>query len=289
MFRLGIDFGGTTIKAGITDSDFNIVHRHTINSNANNTENETINELSHLCKLMQEFQNYETIGIGIPGLVNPKDGLIKNAPNLNLKNVYIKKELEKAINVPIFIDNDANCAALAEHKKGAGKQLVNSVTITLGTGIGGGIIINNQIFRGSFFDAGEFGHMIIELGGRACGCGKFGHWEAYSSASALEKACKMPVKKLFDGLRQGAYLEQSFVQEYFSSLCAGLANIIYILSPDAIIIGGGLSNAGDILLDLINAEIKNHIFGELNTQIRLAKLGNDAGIIGASMLGLGGN
>jgi len=199
MHRIGIDLGGTNIAGGICDAAGNIIKKASVPTFAARGADFVIADIIALCRRLVSdsglsFDDIGSIGIGCPGIVFPPDGSIVSAPNINFTNVPIGKIIGAAFDVPVIVENDANCAALGEAKFGAARGVRNSVTITLGTGIGGGIIINGAIYSGSFFGAGELGHHIICAGGVACGCGNLGCWEAYASATALIRDTKKAAK-----------------------------------------------------------------------------------------------
>ncbi|MDR2168022.1 MAG: ROK family protein, partial [Clostridiales bacterium] len=187
MLTIGVDLGGTNLAAGIVDNG-KILHKMSVATNFKEGAGALIADIARLCnELTADFENIVSIGIGCPGIVNPKEGILVKAPNLGLFNIEISQPLSRLLNLPVFIENDANCAALGEHSRGAAKGAVSSITVTLGTGVGGGIIIDGKIYSGPFFGAGEIGHHVIVVGGEACNCGRRGCWEAYASANALKK------------------------------------------------------------------------------------------------------
>ncbi|MCL2753743.1 MAG: ROK family protein, partial [Defluviitaleaceae bacterium] len=207
-------------------------------------------------------------------------------PNLGIENVDISHQMSMLLNKDVYVENDANCAALAEHRFGVAVGTKNSVTITLGTGIGGGIIIDNKIFAGSLFGGGEIGHHVIKARGEKCSCKRHGCWESYASATALRRMAggKSP-KEVFAKARAGDKALKAVVDEYIEYLCEGLVNIANILQPEIIVIGGGISGEGSYFLDKIHNSINGRFFDNQNpTKIVIAGLGNDAGIIGAALL-----
>ena len=227
--------------------------------------------------------------------------------NLNFRNVPIRSEIQKYINLPVFLDNDANCAALAESVQGAAKDAETSVTITLGTGIGGGIIIGGKIYSGFNFAGGELGHTVIVVDGEQCTCGRKGCWEAYASATALirqtKKAAgdnpeshinklvegevsKIDAKTAFDAAKQGDQVANMVVKQYIKYISEGLINIINIFMPEILVIGGGMQRGG-ISLKPLRDQVDQGVYSTEDiprTKIRTAEMGNDAGIIGAAML-----
>ncbi|MCL2564960.1 MAG: ROK family protein [Defluviitaleaceae bacterium] len=312
MYNIGIDLGGTNIAGGIVDSDGKLVHKKSIPTLHARGADTVITDIITLCKdLAQEssinFDQIKSIGIGCPGIVNPPDGILIYATNLNFKDVSIGEKVSKVLNLPVYIENDANCAALGESMFGAAKGSKHSVAVTLGTGVGGGIIIDGSIYSGPFFGAGELGHHIIRIGGELCGCGGMGCWEAYASATALIRETvkeaknnpnsiinrcvsgnldKITAKTAFDAAAEGDATAKEVVNNYLDHLCVGLSNIINLLQPEIIVIGGGISGQGNTLITAIEDRVSETVLGgSLKTRFVIAQLGNDAGIVGAAMLG----
>ena len=229
--------------------------------------------------------------------------------NLNFLNVPVRDIMKEYINLPIYVDNDANCAALAESVKGAAKDYNSSITITLGTGIGSGIIIDNRIYNGFNSAASELGHMVICVDGIECSCGRKGCWERYASATSLILQTKKAVKKdknsiihelidgdlakidaktAFDAAKKNDELGLKIIKQYIHYLAEGLVNTINIFQPEIVLIGGGVSKEGDYLLNPLRMNVEKSIYSHKyikNTQIGRAQMGNLAGIIGAAMLG----
>jgi glucokinase len=311
MQNIGIDIGGTTIIGGVVDADGKIILKKSTPTLPKRENGLIIADIIALCKSLISDESISakdirSISIGSPGIINPQRGMVINATNLGFINVPLGDMLKAELGYPIHIDNDANCAALGESIFGAAKGSGNSVTVTLGTGIGGGIVTNGSIYAGSFFGAGEVGHHIICMDGEPCCCGMKGCWEAYASASALirdtEKAAKsnphskinhiinadmnkITAKTAFDAAAAGDETAKAVVEQYIDYLCIGLINIINILQPDTIVIGGGVSGEGSELISMIeNRMDKFTPLGDIKTKIALAKLGNDAGIIGAAQM-----
>ena len=252
----------------------------------------------------------ESIGIGVPGAVNPKTGVIEYSANLHFHNWEVVKMMQERLNKKVLIENDANAAALGEFLAGSAKGTKNAVAITLGTGVGGGIIINGKIYSGSNFAGAELGHMVIVKDGKECGCGRKGCWEAYSSATGLINLTKEKIlsdkldysymlkladgdinkvngKTAFDAAAAGDNDAQEVLDTYFGYLATGLVNIINIFQPDVLCIGGGISNQGENLLRPLRKIIEEERYTKHNdkqTQLCTCTLGNDAGIIGAAFL-----
>lgn len=312
MYYIGIDFGGTNISAGIVNDFGEILAKKSKPTKSERHYSEIIADMAEVCKeLLSELdidqKSVLGIGIGSPGSLDIENGVVLYMNNVNFSNVNLKKELGKFFDMPVFIDNDANCAAFGESISGACKGKKNSVTITLGTGIGGGIIIDGKIYRGSFSCGGEIGHIVIEHNGRQCTCGRKGCFEAYCSATALVKRAEELAKKninsilfksvlgdvskinpklLFELSRKDEPISKFIVDEYIEYLADGITNIVNVFQPDIVAVGGGICNQGDYLLEPLVKLVERDVYGGvLKTKIVRAELGNDAGIVGAAMLG----
>jgi glucokinase len=255
-----------------------------------------------------DIKDVKSIGIGTPGTPNKKEGILLYANNLRFRNVPMRAEMQKYVNLPVIIDNDANCAALAESVAGAAKNADNSVTITLGTGVGGGVVIDRKVYSGFNYAAAELGHIVVVSDGEMCTCGRRGCWEAYASATALiaktlEAAGRYPdslvyrlvdgdlnridAKTAFDAARQGDQIEKSIVDQYIKYVAEGLIDIINIFCPEVLVIGGGVSKEGEYLLKPLRELVYSGVYAKdvPQTEIKAAEMGNDAGIVGAAMLG----
>lgn len=313
MFYIGVDLGGTKIAAGIVDEDGKIVKKGSVPTFRTRRSEEIVNDLWLLVEsLMKDFgiteKEIHSIGIGSPGTVDRPSGVIIYNGNLQFRDVHIREEVQKYILVPVYIENDANCAAIAESVAGAAKGAEFAVIITIGTGIGGGVIINNKLYIGANGAGGELGHVVLNLNGEACTCGRNGCWEAYSSATALirqtKKAAienpqskifelvdgdlnKIDAKTAFDAAKMGDQTAMKTIDNYIDIFADGLANIVNIFQPNLVVIGGGVSKEGENLLTPLREKMKKRTFcieGLAETQIVAAKLGNDAGIIGAALI-----
>ena len=314
--RIGVDIGGTNLVAGLVDDKFNLIDKVDTPALAQREDKEIVADIVMLCKKIMEKHNLtendiDSIGVGIPGCHNPDTGVVLHCPNINLHNTHMVSMIQKEIDVPIFLGNDADCAALGEAYAGATKDASDSVMITIGTGIGGGIIINKKIYNGFNHIGGELGHIVIIKDGEKCGCGRRGCWETYGSATALIRQTKEAIEKnpdsilskivdgdiskvdgktAFDAMRQGCPVGEAVVENYIDLFSTGLINIINIFQPEMIVIGGGISKEGSTLTDRIMKHVRAERFGEGNdlekTTIHTAVLGNDAGVIGAAVLGL---
>ena len=303
----GIDLGGTNIAAGLVNDNGEILIKASIPAGAKRPSEEIISDMANLVKKLVEdygitMDEISSIGIGSPGLIDSENGVVLQIANLNLTGVNLSEEMEKRTGIKTFVGNDANCAAYAEHLYGASKGANFSVMVTLGTGIGGGIILKNKVYTGHKFGAGEIGHLIIAAGGKRCGCGRRGCFEAYASASGLinmtkHKAINHPNsllntisineingKTAFDFAKQGDHASQEVVDEYINYLAVGIGDLLRILYPDIIVIGGGISKEGENLLEPLRKKLREEVAFDYETEIVAAKLGNDAGIVGAAML-----
>ena len=313
MHKIGVDLGGTKIAAGIVNNKGKIIKEVEMKISPNQPSKKIIENIIKTIHLLLDYSkvkinNIKSIGVGCPGTPDEDKKTIVYNNNLNFDNVKIKKPIQKEFNVPVFIDNDANCVALAENKIGVSKNKKNSVAITLGTGIGCGIIINGKIYRGFNGAASEMGHMVIKTNGIKCSCGRKGCWESYASTNALVKSAKKLLRKnpdslinklsgnetkkangkiIFEAAKLGDKTANDAISKFIFYLGEGIVNIINILQPEMIVIGGGISEEGDYLLTPIKEFVDGKTYGEGKikaTKIECAKLGNRAGIIGAAML-----
>lgn len=312
-YYVGIDLGGTNIVAGVVDEDYNIIAKASTKTNCPRPEKEIADDMAKMA--LQAVKNAELtiddiewIGVGTPGIANSAEGIIEYSNNLGFKNTPMVKYIQETIDKPVFIENDANAAAYGEFVAGAAKGANNAVCITLGTGVGGGIIINGKIYSGFNFAGAEIGHTVIEVDGAQCSCGRKGCFEAYSSATGLirmtkeamaehpdsimnktaEERGKVTARTSFDCMRAGDKYAKAVVDKYIKYLAAGITNTINTFQPDILCIGGGVCNEGDPLLLPMKELVKKEVYtrnSPKNTEIVIAKLGNDAGIIGAAFLG----
>ena len=307
--RIGIDLGGTNIAAGIVCDDGKVLAKKSLPTRPDRGTDAVLADIAQICiELAEESaEPVRHVGIGCPGTVNSKEGIILLAPNISFKNIHVSQEMFRLLNIPVLLENDANCAALGEAKFGAAKGSQISITVTLGTGIGGGIVIDGKLYTGTFFGAGEVGHQVIRAGGNVCGCGRRGCWEAYASASALIRQAQhwghrvltsaiyemadgnlnqITAKIIFDAAGTGDGFAREIVDDYINNLCIGMANLINIIQPDIMVIGGGVSGHGQGLIDAIECRMPDMVFAaNVVTKFVIARLGNEAGIVGAACLG----
>lgn len=310
---IGIDLGGTNIAVGIVDAEGKIIHKDSVPTGAKRHYSEIIKDMADLSKKVCEdagvsMDDIQSVGIGSPGSCDAKNGILVYANNLNFLNVPMREEMQKHINKPIYLENDANVAALAEYYS-TGRDMECFIAVTLGTGVGGGIVMNGKIFS-SFNGAGaELGHMVIVSDGYPCTCGRNGCWEAYASATALIRQTKQELavcddslmyemtegdlekvsgKTSFIAARKGDASGLRVTTQYTRYVALGIANLINIFQPEMLVIGGGVCKEGDFLLDPIKEYCNAQTYskgGIITSELGIAKLGNDAGIIGAAFLG----
>jgi glucokinase len=312
-YYVGIDLGGTNIVAGVVDEEYNIIAKASTKTNCPRPEKDIADDMARMALEAVKNANLtidqiEWIGVGTPGIANSETGIIEYSNNLGFKNTPMVKYIQETIDKPVFIENDANAAAYGEFVAGAAKGAKNAVCITLGTGVGGGIIIDGKIYSGSNFAGAEIGHTVIEVDGAQCSCGRKGCFEAYSSATGLirmtkeaiaehpdcimaqseKEKGKVTARTSFDCMRAGDKYAKAVVDKYIKYLAAGITNTINIFQPDILCIGGGVCNEGDPLLLPMKELVAKEVYtrnSPKNTEIVIAKLGNDAGIIGAAFLG----
>ncbi|MBM7614230.1 ROK family protein [Alkaliphilus hydrothermalis] len=313
MYLIGIDLGGTEIKGGLFKEDGEVLAKQRIKTPVSEGFEGVCQAIYRLVQLLVnaggiEEKNIKAVGVGIPGVCDG-EGMVYSAVNLYWTNVPFGKRLRAITGLEIFVENDATMGAIGESAVGSMKGVKNSVLITLGTGVGGGIIIDHLPYSGSHGLGSELGHMIVGENYYDCNCGSNGCLETFASATALvnytkkllqegqhesilctkcqEDLDKLEAKDVFDAAKEGDQLAQKAVQRLVKYLAIGVANINNILDPDVIALGGGLSKAGDYLLNLLNNEVEKYIFfksEKMKCRLAIAELMNDAGIIGAAML-----
>ena len=310
--NIGVDVGGMSIKAGVVDSKGNILFRNTRKTNQKEGQlaflkliKEQLIELINIAK--ENDLKVTGVGFGIPGVVNNKLGTIDYACNLGFEYVPLKEYL-KDLGVEIYLSNDANVACLAEQKFGAAKGKSDVILLTLGTGVGGGVVIDNKLFEGIEGKGAELGHHVIVVDGRNCSCGRKGCFEAYASASALIYLTKKIMNEhkeslmweyannsldnvngltSFECAKKGDKAANIVVDTYIKYLSEGILNFCNIFRPNVVVIGGGISNQKEYLLNKVIKYCEDRHYGYRNSpkvDIVIATLGNDAGIIGAAHL-----
>lgn len=312
MYRLGIDLGGTNIVAGIVDENYNVISTAKLKTNCPRPAEEIVDDMAKTAYMAIEkaglkVEDIESMGVGSPGAVDPISGVVGFANNLGFHNVPLAAMLKERMGVDFYIENDANAAAYGEYIAGAGKGTKNFLAVTLGTGVGGGIIIDGKIYGGTNNSGGELGHAVINMHGRMCSCGRQGCWEVYASATALirqtkQAMLKYPKSKMwaicggdiekvdgrtsFDAMRAGDDVARRVVDDYIKYIGVGISNNINIFQPEVICIGGGVAMEGNTLIDPIIEFVdgENYARNVQKVEIKTATLGNNAGIIGAAFL-----
>lgn len=314
-YYLGIDLGGTNIVAGVVNEQYEIVVKESTKTLAERGADAVIADIVATCKRAVEkagltMEQLEWVGVGSPGTANKETGILEYANNLHWDNVPLAAKLEEGLGLRTYIENDANAAAYGEYLAGAGKGCSSLVAITLGTGVGGGVILDGKILTGFNFGGAELGHTVIEVDGRPCTCGRRGCFEAYSSATGLINmtreameahrdskmwelcggdASRANGRTAFDGMRAGDAAAKAVVDLYIKYLSVGIANMINIFQPQILCIGGGISKEGDTLIQPLTKLVNENNYvhdPDRQTKIMPAALFNDAGLIGAAMLGL---
>ena len=313
-YTIGVDLGGTNIAVGIVNQNYEILKKGSVPTLAQRGPEPIVHDMAELCKkLLAECEitmdDVTGAGIACPVTVNPATGIVEYANNIKFSDFPLVALFSKEMDMPaenVKIGNDANLAALGEAVAGAAKGASSSVMITLGTGVGGGVILDGKMLMGCAFGGAELGHAVIEMNGRQCSCGRKGCFEAYCSATALVKLtkekfeatsgtlmhemCENDVNRVggktaFAAMKKGDKAGAEVVEEFISYLACGVANLINIFQPEVFTIGGGVSGEGDNLLIPLREKVSEQIYSKdkiLKTDLRIATLGNDAGIIGAA-------
>ena len=313
-YSIGVDLGGTNIAVGIVDENYQIIKKGSVPTLAQRGPEPIVHDMAELCKkLVGEcgltMDDIAGAGIASPGTVNPDTGVVEYANNIKFSDFPLVALFSKEMGMPaekVKIGNDANLAALGEAVGGAAKGAKSSVMITLGSGVGGGVILGDLVLTGCAYGGAELGHMVIEKDGRQCSCGRKGCLEAYCSATALVKLtkekfeecpdslmremCENDVNRVggktaFAAMKKGDKAGAEVVDTFISYLACGVANLINIFQPEVFTIGGGVSGEGDNLLIPLKEKVCKETYSKdntLKTDLRIATLGNDAGIIGAA-------
>ena len=314
MYTIGIDVGGTNLKAGLVNETFDIVATKKMPLVWESPEKFAEDLCVLATGLVEENgisrEEVAYIGMGVPGVVDVKRGMIVKTVNIPIRNVPVAELIHRVWEIPVFLGNDADCAALGEFYHFEKKDIESLILVTLGTGVGTGLIFNGKIHRGINGCAGEGGHMVIVSGGDLCTCGRRGCWERYASANGLIRLTKAAMEEnrqsvmwsladgsldkvdgrtAFNAAREGDAAAKAVVDQYLTYLAEGLTNLINLLQPEVICIGGGVSNEADeALLFPLRGKVEEMRYdkdAQVHTQIVKASLGNDAGIIGAALLG----
>lgn len=313
MYRLGIDLGGTNIVAGVVDENHKIIATAKRKTNTPRPAEEIVSDMAAVAleaieKAGLKASDIEGAGVGSPGTIDSENGIVCYSNNIGFLDVHVADMLKEKTGLNFFIENDANSAAYGEFIAGAGKGTKNFIMITLGTGVGGGIVIDGKIHSGFNFAGGELGHTVISVGGEICSCGREGCWEAYASATALIRQTKQAMHRYpdslmwalcdndinkvsgrtsFEAMRKGDMAAKMVVDQYIKYLAVGIANNINIFQPEVIAIGGGISKEGDALIEPVSKIVAGENYArrlDKKALIKAAELGNDAGIIGAAYI-----
>lgn len=312
MFAIGIDIGGTSIKGAVVNDEGKVLTRFAMDVSK---EAEGKDEVNRFCDVMIKALNdygksikLEGIGIGMPGLLDMDKGIVTTSPNLPKWNgLHLCELISKRMGLPVYLNNDANVATLGEARFGSGKEYKDLIMLTLGTGVGGGIVIDNKLYDGHLHMGAELGHMVIRVNGEKCGCGRRGCFETYASATGLirmtkkemekcpdslmyevsEENGKVNAKVVFEASRRGDKAAIRVMKRYVRYLGEGILNFCNIFRPEVVVLSGGVANEGDYLLDQVRAYMKNHNYGmkgSLKVDLKVASLGYDSGKIGAACL-----
>ncbi|MBU3867916.1 ROK family glucokinase [Streptomyces sp. 4503] len=305
---IGVDIGGTKIAAGVVDEEGSILETSQVSTPQ--TPEGVVDAIADAVRIVSEGHEIEAVGIGAAGYVDDKRATVLFAPNINWRHEALKDKVEQRVGLPVVVENDANAAAWGEYRFGAGVGHDDVVCITLGTGLGGGIIIGGRLHRGRFGVAAEFGHIRVVPDGLLCGCGSQGCWEQYASGRALvryarQRAAATPEnatillglgdgtsegiegKHISDAARQGDPVAIDSFRELARWAGAGLADLASLFDPSAFIVGGGVSDEGDLVLEPIRKSFRRWLVGNQwrpHAQVLAARLGGKAGLVGAADL-----
>ncbi len=313
MVYIGVDLGGTGIKAGVVDESGTILAKGSAPTGRERPYQAVIADIAALCTRVAAqagtpMEEVAAMGVGVPGIYNPETGVIPFCTNLGWHDVPFVEEMHKHLNLPVHVDNDATVAGYAESIAGVSAGTRASVFLTLGTGVGGGIVLGGRPYSGVHGIGSEIGHMILQMDGEPCTCGNEGCFERYASATAIIREARRAVKKdqqsmmmkncggnperinakiVIDCAKAGDKTARAVFDAYVRALAHGIISIINVLDPEIIVLGGGVSMAGDFLLNAVREAVKPLIFFKTMpyARIELARLGADAGIIGAALLG----
>ncbi len=312
---IGVDLGGTSIKVGIVTEKGEILHKKSMPTNLPQPEEVTEEKICKLCQEICKEKNLDinkdicAIGIGSPGNVNNKTGVIGFSNNFGYNNWHLKEKIEAKLGLRVEVENDANTAIIAEVLAGCAQGCPDAVILTLGTGVGSGVIIDGKIYAGYNKSGAEMGHMVISVGGRQCNCGRKGCFEKYASATALVYDTKVAMlgdtkslmwkicpnindvtsKTVFDAMELGDKTAKKVFDNYIEYLACGITNVVNIFQPEVLCIGGGISNQKEVLLKPLQEYLDREDYARGLTKrvkIKIATFRNDAGIIGAALVGV---
>ena len=313
MYTAGVDLGGTNIVVGIVNEQNQIIGRAKMKTNSPRPAEQIFADIAACFFQAAEnakvsLDDIKSVGVGTPGSVNKAAGVIDYANNLGFDKVPAREMLESMVKKPVYLENDANCAALGEAVAGAGKGEKNFVAVTLGTGVGSGILVDGKIISGVNNAGGEIGHTVIGMDGELCTCGRRGCWESYASARALVQQTKDAMRKnqdsimwdlvkgdlsavngrtSFDAMRAGDAVGKQVVEQYVYYVAVGITNIVNTFQPALVCVGGGISNEGETLMVPLRRAVERERYSRYSarqTELVAAELANDAGIIGSALL-----
>lgn len=313
-YCIGIDLGGTNIAGGVATLDGRLVRTQSVKTGMPCTPDEIADRIAALCRSLAQaaqtpLEQMAWIGVGAPGSVDKDTGVVEYANNLEFYNVPLGAMLRTRLGLPVYVDNDANAAAWGEYRAGVGKGCSSMVMVTLGTGVGGGIIEDSRIVTGCNWAAGELGHFVIDMNGEPCNCGLRGCFEQYGSVTALIAQTRAAMRAApdsllweqaggseqlvngrtaFDAMRRGDASAKAVVDGYVHYLCVGITSIVNIFQPEVLCVGGGISREGEAVMAPVRAYVGKYGYARGSAKqprIVAASLAGDAGIIGAALLG----
>jgi glucokinase len=306
MLTIGVDIGGTKVAAGVVDDNGEIVE-HTLRPTAADRPDKVAETVADVVRELSEGRDVEAVGVGAAGFVDESRSVIRFAPNLAWREEPLQKKISGLVGLPVVIENDANAMAWGETRFGAGRGQSHVVCLTLGTGIGGGLVFDGALYRGRWGMGAELGHMQVQPGGRECGCGNIGCWEQYASGQALVKEAreladaqperaatllglaggKIEGEEVTEAARLGDEVSLAAFANLADWLGQGMADLASILDPGCFIVGGGVSRAADLFIDRAREAFAERLTGRGHrplAEIRLAELGASAGVVGAADL-----
>lgn len=297
VYRIGADIGGTSVKLGVVDEEFHIVESMRIPTGEICTADGIIEGIVSACRQLADKYEIASVGLGSAGLVNPETGYVLRAGNLPFLNEPVAARVAKGLGLPVFLDNDANCALMGEHAAGACQGMEDALILTIGTGIGGAVMIGGRIYRGHNYKAAEFGHFVINMRGDVCSCGLRGCFEQYGSAKALIAMTKRCVRAFpgsllaklaekgmdgstaFEAAKGGCVAAEEMLKDYGKVLGLGINSLVKLFQPEAVVLSGGVAVQGEYLLDFIRPNLQE------DAVVRTTELGGNGGLIGAALLG----
>lgn len=314
MYYLGVDLGGTNIACAVVTKEGHLLGKSSIPTALPDSPEAIARRIAECCRLAVEatgctMEDIISVGIGTPGIANSQDGIVEYSCNLDFNNTPLSAMVEELLHKAVYLENDANAAALGEFAAGAGRGSDSLVAITLGTGVGGGVVIHDRLLTGFNFAGAEIGHFVMVQNGEPCSCGRKGCFEAYCSATALIRQTRRAMeynpdslmwklsptlesvngRTAFDAMREGDETATEVVRLYTEHLACGLTSIVNIFQPEVLCVGGGICNEGETLLAPVRKIVDREDYArnsKRRTSIVRATLGNDAGIIGAALLPL---